>query len=124
MTRVELNKFKKLLINKRDSLLTQIQHIQKETLHKTQKDAAGDLSSYTFHMADVATDSFDRDFILSLATAEREILMDMEDALKKIRDKTYGKCESCDKDISKSRLKAIPYAKLCISCQEKQDKSK
>lgn len=121
---MDLAKLKKMLLKKRDSLLAEIQHIQKETLRKTQKDAAGDLSAYTFHMADVATDTFDRDFSMGLASAEREMLMDIEDALRKIQDKSFGKCEACDKEISKSRLKAIPYAKLCIACQEKQDKTK
>jgi len=99
-----------------------IKHISDDTLKKSQKDAAGDISGYTYHMADVATDTYDREFSLGLASSERELLYELEDALKKIEEGSFGICEQCKSLITKTRLKAIPQARLCVKCQEKKEK--
>ncbi|HLD82671.1 MAG TPA: TraR/DksA family transcriptional regulator, partial [Candidatus Omnitrophota bacterium] len=103
----ELADFKKLIIKKKEDIIEQIQHISEDTLKKSQKDAAGDISGYTFHMADVATDSYDREFSLSLASNERNVLYELDDASKKIDEGTFGICESCKSLITKTRLKAV-----------------
>ncbi len=73
-------------------------------------------------MADVATDTYDREFSLGLASNERQLLYELDDALKKIEEGTFGICEECKSGIAKTRLKAIPYARLCLKCQEKKEK--
>ena len=73
-------------------------------------------------MADVASDSYERDFNLGLVSSEREIILSIDDALKRISNKTYGLCQQCEKPISKNRLEAIPYAEYCIKCKEKLEK--
>jgi RNA polymerase-binding protein DksA len=75
-------------------------------------------------MADVATDNYDREFSLSLADNEQKLLNRINDALEKIDANTFGLCELCEKKINKTRLKAVPYAELCVPCQEKQEKKK
>jgi RNA polymerase-binding protein DksA len=102
--------------------LDDIKHISEDTLKKSQKDAAGDISGYTYHMADVASDTYDREFSLGLASNERESLYELDDALKKIEEGTFGICEECKSLITKTRLKAVPYARLCLKCQEKREK--
>ena len=114
--------FKKLLLARKDAALDDIQHISDDTLKKSQKDASGDISGYTYHMADVATDTYDREFSLSLASNERELLYELQDALKKIEDGNFGICEDCQISITKNRLRAVPYARLCVKCQEKREK--
>jgi len=114
--------FKKLLLRKKEEILDGIKHISEDALKKSQKDAAGDISGYTYHMADVATDTYDREFSLGLASTDREALYELDDALKRIDDGTFGLCEVCKSLISKSRLKAIPNARLCVKCQEKKEK--
>jgi len=114
--------FKKLLLDKREELLGDISHISEETLKKSQKDASGDISGYTFHMADVATDNYDREFSLGLASKERVVLNEIDHALSKIDEGGFGMCEACKKAISKVRLKAVPYAALCLKCQEAREK--
>jgi len=116
-----INDFKKILIKKKEEINDQINHISSETLKKSQKDASGDISGYSFHMADVATDNYDREFNLDLADNERNILYEIDAALKKVEEGTFGICEDCDKLIPKQRLKAVPYAKLCIKCQEARE---
>ncbi|MFH0771877.1 MAG: TraR/DksA family transcriptional regulator [Candidatus Omnitrophota bacterium] len=121
----ELEKFKKILLKKKEELLREIQGVQKESLGKSQRDSSGDLSAYTFHMADVATDNYDREFSLGIATnVQQKILYDIEDALRRIEDNTYGICLKCEKPIAKNRLFAIPYAELCLDCQSREDSPK
>lgn len=125
MIKKELERFRKILLKKKENILKEIQHIERDTLSKSQRDASGDLSAYTFHMADVATDSFDREFSLGIATnVQQKILYAIDEALKRIDNKTYGSCMACEKPISKSRLSAIPYASLCVSCQSKEEPKK
>lgn len=125
MAKKELERFKKILLKKKEAILSEIQHIEKNALNKSQRDASGDLSAYTFHMADVATDSFDREFSLGIATnVQQKMLYAIDEALKRIDDKTYGNCVECEKPISKSRLLAIPYAILCMACQSKEEPKK
>jgi DnaK suppressor protein len=118
----DLVEFKKLILKIKDSVQDGIQHIADDTLKKSQKDASGDISGYTYHMADVATDTYDREFSLGLASNDRQVLYELEDAMKRIEDGTFGTCEDCKNLITKTRLKAVPYARLCVKCQEKREK--
>lgn len=125
LDKVELEKYKKMLLKKKEEMLKEIRGVQKDSLNTSQRDASGDLSAYSFHMADVATDSFDREFSLGIATnVQQKILYAIEEALKRIEDKTYGICIKCEKPIAKQRLMAMPYAGLCVDCQSKEDPQK
>lgn len=117
ISKKKLEVYKKLLLKEKERLTDEIQHIARETLNKSQKEASGDISGYTYHMADVATDSYDREFSLSIAGSEGDILYDINEALKRIEDGSYGRCLECDKPISTKRLKAVPHTKYCIKCQ-------
>jgi len=118
----ELGEFKKIILKRKEEMLDSIKHISEDTLHKSQKEASGDISGYTYHMADVATDTYDREFSLGLASNERKMLYELDDALKKIDEGTFGICEDCKRLVTKTRLKALPYARLCVKCQEKREK--
>ncbi|MFA5725895.1 MAG: TraR/DksA family transcriptional regulator, partial [Candidatus Omnitrophota bacterium] len=85
-------------------------------------DASGDISGYTYHMADVATDNYDREFSLGLASNDRQSLYELDDAFKRIEDGTFGICEDCKQLITKIRLRAVPQARLCVKCKEKREK--
>jgi len=121
-TKKDLNDFKKIVLAKKEAIVDDIKHISEDTLKKSQKDAAGDISGYTYHMADVATDTYDREFSLGLASSDRELLYEFDDALKKIEEGTFGICEQCKSLITKIRLRAIPQARFCVKCQEKKEK--
>lgn len=121
-TKKDLDVYKEKLFNLKDQVLRQIRDISEDTLMKSQKDMSGDMSGYGLHLADVATDNYERDFNLKLVSNERRIVMDIDAALKRIEDKTYGVCEMCKKHIVKTRLKALPHAKYCCKCKEKLEK--
>jgi len=114
-------KFKKLLLKERERITGEVSHLSENALSTSQRDSAGDLSGYSMHMADVGTDTFQRDFDLGLVLKEQEILYQIDEALQMIEDGSYGKCIKCGEPIKESRLKAVPFAKLCISCQEKEE---
>ncbi len=122
LNKKEIESFKKLISKIKDKVLNEIKHISEDTLKKSQKDAAGDISGYAFHMADVASDTYDREFSLGLASNERELLYELDDAIKKIEEGVFGICEECKSSIAKTRLTAVPYARLCVKCQEKKEK--
>jgi len=111
-----------VILKRKEEVIDDIKHISEDTFKKSQKEASGDISGYTYHMADVATDNYDREFSLGLASNERKVIYELDDALKKIEDGTFGICEECKSLIAKNRLKAVPSARLCVKCQEKREK--
>ncbi len=122
-TKKELQAVRKRLIGEKAKIIEELIRLKGEGLNKSFKDASGDLSGYSFHMADMATDLYDREFSLELAQGERERLFALDEAIKRVDEGTYGKCDSCEGYISRQRLKAMPQAKYCIECQEKEEKS-
>ncbi|MFH0935334.1 MAG: TraR/DksA family transcriptional regulator [Candidatus Omnitrophota bacterium] len=124
LSKKELSDFKKIVLKRKEEVLDEIKHISEDTLKKSQKDASGDISGYTYHMADVATDNYDREFSMGLASNERKVIYELDDALKKIEEGTFGICEGCKSLIAKNRLKAVPQARLCIKCQKNLEKKK
>ena len=111
-------KYHKLLVELRNSLSDGIERHSEETLKRSAKDDAGDLSSYGQHMADAGTDTFDRDFALSLVSSEQEALTEIDAAIKRIHADTYGICENTGKPISKERLMAVPFTRYSAEAQK------
>ena len=120
----DLERFKKILQEIRVKIAGDLKHLEGDSLNTNQRDAAGDLSGYSFHMADMATDNFDREFTLGLASNEQQSLNMIDAAIRRIDEGTYGICEECKKSISQKRLLALPHAPLCIKCQELEEKKK
>jgi DnaK suppressor protein len=74
-------------------------------------------------MAELGTGNFDQELTLSLLGNENDALEQIEAAIERIEDGSYGRCETCDVRISKSRLDAIPYAALCVPCASQREES-
>lgn len=121
MTTRELKHYEKILLQEREKEMRQLGLIQ-EDLDRTQVDSAHDLSAFPTHMPDLGTDTAAREKTSILATAEGNVIYEIDQALRRIYDKTFGICEVCTKNISKKRLEAVPYARLCITCQEIEEK--
>lgn len=120
----EVKPYKEDLINLKEDILNHMRELSQGTLMQTQKDMSGDMSGYSLHMADVASDNYERDFNLNLVSNDRETLLEIEEALKRIDEGIYGSCLMCGKPIKINRLKAIPYAKYDIDCKEKLERDK
>jgi len=118
----KIEQYKKSLVKLQDSLLHDIDNMSKNP--GSQNSDSSDVSGHVLHMADVATDMYDREFNLGLASNEREVLQKIEHALKRIEERTYGACTECEKPIPLVRLNAIPYVETCLKCQEEIETKK
>lgn len=114
LTSANIEHFKQMLLEKRREILRNVNEFEDEALKKSRLDAAGDLSSMPIHMADIGTDNYEQEFALGLMDSERKLLREIDDALGRIEQKTYGICEGTGKPIPKTRLEAQPWARYCI----------
>ena len=115
-------RYYRLLLELRRHVLTQLGEHTEETLLKSAKDDSGDLSGYGQHMADAGTDTFDRDFALSLVSSEQEALSEIEAAIKRVHDGTYGVCELTAKPIAKERLLAVPFTRYSAEAKKQVER--
>ncbi len=109
----DLDRFRQLLLEKRAEILGDVSTLHSEALRSNRSEASGDLSSMPIHMADLGTDNYELEFTLGLIEGERAMLREIDEALDRIRDGTYGYCLATGKAIGKARLKAKPWAKYC-----------
>ncbi len=123
MRKRELEKFRKLLMEKRAKVLEEL-GLSKGSRDSTTKDASGDLSLYSYHMADQGTDAMEREKSFYLASKSGRYLYHIDEALRRIDNGTYGKCHECGDNINPERLKEVPHARLCIKCKEKEEQEK
>ncbi len=124
LNKAQRKQFRQLLITERAKLASEIKSIA-EDASKSPREASGDLSAYTLHMADMAADTYERELSMNIVSSEQELLYQIDDALKRIDDGSYGVCIQCNKPITMSRLKAVPYASMCVACQRtKEQKNK
>jgi RNA polymerase-binding transcription factor DksA len=119
MKAADIKVFKASLEALRARLRGDVSTMADAALRKTRSEASGDLSSMPIHMADIGSDAFEQEFTLSLMASEEGTLELIEQALERIRSRTYGVCDECGGVISKKRLEAIPFAATCIRCAER-----
>ena len=110
----QLEEFKQRLLDKRRELIGDMDNLTSEALRHRRSEAAGDLSSMPIHMADIGSDNWEQEFTLGLISNERALLREIDDALLRIADRTYGVCLGTHKPITVARLRAKPWAKYCI----------
>lgn len=112
LTPREIEKFRTLLYEKRNELLGNVSYMEKDALREDRSD----LSSMPIHMADLGTDSYEQEFTLGLMDSERKLISEIDEALGRIEDGTYGICQVNGEPIPKPRLEAIPWARCCVAC--------
>jgi RNA polymerase-binding transcription factor DksA len=110
-----------LLIDLRNHVTGQVDQHSEETLKRSAKEDSGDLSSYG---TDGGTDSFDRDFALSLVANEQEALSEVEAAIQRIKAGTYGVCEHTQQPINKDRLLAVPFTRYTAAAMKEIEKTR
>ena len=107
----ELEHYRELLLAKRRELVGDMSSMEREALRSAQ---GSNLSNLPLHMADMGTDNYEQEFTLGLVEKDRQLLREINRALAKIQDGTYGICEGTGKPINKPRLEAQPWAKYSI----------
>jgi DnaK suppressor protein len=114
MSKKETEKFRRLLEEKKTSLssdLAKTRSAEEETTEESTQD-----------IADKAVSSYTREFLYSLTDGERSTLLQIDDAIGRIDDGTYGMCIHCGQSMAEKRLTAVPWAPYCVDCQELAEK--
>lgn len=111
------------LIAKKQELIETILQLEDDGLRSALANTTGELSSYDNHPADLGSETFERSKDVGLRDNERVLLSNVEHALEKIHQGTYGRCDRCGSQISQERLAALPWATQCIECQQQVDQN-
>ena len=115
----DLERFREILLQKRREIIGDVNEMENEALKKSRLDASGDLSSMPIHMADLGTDNYEQEFALGLMDSERTLVKEIDAALLRIENKTYGICEGTSEPITLARLTAKPWARYCVEYAQK-----
>ncbi len=110
LTKKELEPYRKILLTKRSELVGDIAHMEDEALRQS----SGSLSQLPQHMAEQGSDTFEQSLSLDLAAVDRSLIREIDDALKRIEEGTYGMCERTGKPINAVRLAELPWARYSI----------
>lgn len=110
-----LKAYKGVLLEKREELINKVRERMNEGKEYNKQEVRD--------MADQASDSYENESLYSLSDTERKYLEEVENALRRVDEGTYSKCDSCSKLIGFERLKSLPFSRLCIKCQENNEKS-
>ena len=120
----ELASFRSMLQQQIELVQGNLNALAGDNLKLSPMDSTGDISSHSTHMADHGTDNFDRELSLSLASSCQNSLYEIEDAIRRIDEGEYGACEACGGAIERPRLKALPFAKKCMACQNAAERGR
>ena len=114
MTKKVMDGYRKRLLDKKQSL-TEAYNKNKTYGRLTEDEGTQDL-------ADKASSAYTKEFLYSLSNTDREVLQLVDEALRRIRGGAFGVCVECGAELNKKRLEAVPWARYCVSCQEKKEK--
>jgi len=123
MTKDELEIYRERLLTLRSRLTGDVSHLADEALRARGGEASGGLSNAPLHMADLGTDNFEQEFTLNLLQNQEQALAEIGDALERVRQGSFGRCEECQGAIPKARLQALPYTRHCVACARKLQQS-
>jgi len=124
MEKAKLEYYKKIIMQKREELLKNLDQMKASGLNSSVREETGDHSSYSFHMADQGTDTMEREQQYMFASRENNYLYHLEQALERIEEGDFGTCVSCGLEISPERLEVVPHARMCIKCKSNEESSK
>lgn len=125
MSKKNLAHFEKRLLEERRRVLKELGH-HGDAFGPNSEEADADTSAYSFHMADQGTDAMEREKAFLFASQEGRFLWHIDQALRRLykSPETFGKCHQCGEDIAFERLDALPHARFCISCKQREEESK
>lgn len=118
LTKKQLDYFKDKLLSERQKVLEEMDELQQSNLKQSISDSAGENSRYSYHLGDVASLSYGREFSMGLAERQQKYLEQIDEALQRIEDGTYGVCKVTGEPISVERLEEVPVAKYSVKGKE------
>ncbi|HXF81978.1 MAG TPA: TraR/DksA family transcriptional regulator [bacterium] len=123
LTKKELGEFRRLLEEERTRLLEELEAIEEHTPEVEDQVGMDVGGGYDEDLADVASNTFEREKGLALESSVQAMLAQVEEALGRIDDGSYGQCQRCGDPIDIARLRVLPFATLCIRCKELEEKA-
>ena len=114
-----LRAIKKRLLAERERLEEELRDIIERTTHSSELEQVTEMSTYDDHPADLASETFEREKDMALEGNIQDLLEKVNVALEKLEDGTYAVCDSCGVEINPNRLEALPWASLCLNCQDR-----
>ena len=123
MTEQELEEFKPLLEEKRIEIMRDLGLLETRSMNATTADSSGG-PIYSDHMPELGSDAIEREKAFMFATRDGVYISQLEDALARIKDGTYGICRVCAKPIPLARLEAVPTTTLCVPCKQAEQDQK
>lgn len=121
MSVIDVDRFREALLEERTRVQAAIQNLHDENPGTLAEDA-GEETAYDNHLADTATETYDRELDYTLEENSEHVLAEIEAALTRIEEGTYGTCTHCGGQIAEERLEALPWATLCIECQRDRER--
>jgi RNA polymerase-binding transcription factor DksA len=121
MTKTEQEGYRQQLLDLGRRLRQDMGDLADQALRKTGGEASGSLSNAPVHLADLGSDAYEQEVSVSLLQNQDQTLQEIAAALTRLEQGTYGRCEECGKDISKERLQAVPYTRLCVTCARRSE---
>ena len=121
MSVIDTDRFRDALLEERERVEGALQNLHEEN-SGTLVDDAGDETAYDNHLADTATETYNRELDYTLEENSEHVLAEIDAALKRIETGTYGICSNCGRQIPEERLEALPWATLCIDCQRDRER--
>jgi RNA polymerase-binding protein DksA len=118
---IDTDRFREALLEERRRVQAALQNLHDETSGNLYEEA-GEETAYDNHLADTATETYDRELDYTLEENSEHVLAEIDAALVRIDDGTYGTCTNCQKQIPEERLEALPWATLCIDCQRDRER--
>lgn len=114
----ELEHYRSILVRKRAELVGDVENMEGQAL----KDSSGSLSNVPQHAAEGGSDAYDQSLSLDIAEVDRKLIREIDDALRRIEDGSFGLCEQTGKPISKDRLEELPWARLSIEAARERER--
>ena len=124
MSQEDLDYFKEILLKKREEVQKNLDYLKTVVLDSTTKEATGDHSSYSYHMADQGTDAMEREKAFLFAARDEKYIKQIDEALERIKNGTYGICRVTGKLIGKERLEAVPTTTISVEAKKAEAKSR
>jgi RNA polymerase-binding protein DksA len=124
LTKKQLEFFKDKLLSEKQRVLEEMDGLQQSNLKQSISDSAGEISRYSYHLGDVASLSYGREFSMGLAERQQKYLEQIDEALQRIEDGTYGICKVTGETIDVERLEEVPVAKYSVKGKEIMERRK
>ena len=122
MSAIDTDRFRERLLEERKRVGAAIQYLREEHPGSLEEEIEESVGTSDNHLADTATATLDREIDYTLEENSEQALAQIDDALRRIEDGTFGTCRTCGQPIAPERLEAMPWATQCIDCKRKDER--